>query len=69
MRVISKLLDSELVRSLPDLEYRGWGIVRVGWNFKPDWDRSLHQPSFGRWWVWCGPYLIGRPDDWGEQDM
>lgn len=40
-----------------------WGAWRIGYNFRPDWDRSLRQPWCGRWWVWIGPWIIGRPDD------
>jgi hypothetical protein len=35
----------------------------MGYNFRPDWDKSLRQPWFGRWWVWLGPYVIGWPRD------
>ena len=56
---ISNILDSEWVRSLPDLHIGNFVIWRSGWNFKPDWDKTLWQKSFGKWWIWCGPYIIG----------
>lgn len=61
--MIGRILDSRAVRALPDINVRGWGINRVGWNFRPDWDPSLCQPWYGRWWVWLGPYVIGS--GWG----
>ena len=54
------------MKSFEELTWRGWGIVRVGWNFRPDWDKSLAQPWCGKWWVWLGPYVIGNFDSWGE---
>lgn len=51
-------LDSRIVRSLPDVSVGGWGIWRAGWP-------SLEVPPIkrGRWWLWIGPYLVGKPDD------
>ena len=58
--MVGNVFDSKLVRALPDLHFRGWGVWRVGWNFRPKWDKSLQQDWYGRWWVWLGPYMIGR---------
>lgn len=51
-------LDSRTIRALPDVSVGGWGIWRAGWP-------SLEVPPIkrGRWWLWIGPYLVGKPDD------
>lgn len=51
------ILDSGFAMSLPDIQVGQWVIYRVGWA--PLVDPPVKR---GRWWVWLGPYLIGRPD-------
>lgn len=52
------ILDSRLVMTLGDVSFAGWGIWRVGWSSR------VNPPiKRGRWWLWVGPYLVGRPDD------
>lgn len=42
-------------------------IRRMGYNFRPDWDKSIRQPWFGWCWVWLGPYMIGWPCDFEKR--
>lgn len=61
--MIARILDSRYVRSLPNIKIHGFVVNRCGWNFRPNWDKSLAQPWFGRWWLWLGPYIIGWPGE------
>jgi len=60
---MTNFFDWRIIRMIPNVSVFGWGIYRIGWNFRPDWDESLKQPWFGKWWVHLGPYVIGRISD------
>jgi hypothetical protein len=46
----------------PDPGMPGVHIGGVG-VWRPGWPSRINPPTKrGRWWVWVGPYLIGRPD-------
>lgn len=54
---MGSILDSRLIRSLGDVSVGRWGIWRVGWP-----SRVNPPVRRGHWWLWIGPYLVGRPD-------
>ncbi len=55
---LSHLLDIGPIRWLDGASVAGWVIWHVGWPSRID-------PPIkrGRWWLWVGPYLVGKPDD------
>lgn len=52
------ILDTKPILALRDVSVAGWVIQRVGWPSRID-----PPVKRGRWWLWIGPYLVGRPDD------
>ena len=56
--MMKHLLDTKPILALRDVSVAGWVIQRVGWPSRID-----PPVKRGRWWLWVGPYLVGRPDD------
>jgi hypothetical protein len=55
---VSRLLDARWLLRIEHLLTVGpVGVWRVGWPSRVD-----PPVKRGRWWIWVGPYLIGKPD-------